>query len=170
MKYQSSNIFGGLNINSELWLSWIMEIWNLELYSHLILHLAKVLRTHGILINHSLAYSPSTRHLNEYLTFQSCVLRWCMKKLHYTTAEKLAMNSFIIPWDDSNKQTIWAMHLHIYFLTKIIALKNVNHLSIQEPFNQYCVVNTKFSPNRFNGLGKVQSTSSFLSYSTWWLT
>lgn len=39
------------------------------------------------------------------------------------------------------------MHLHIYFLTKIIALKNVNHLSIQEPFKQYCVVNTKFSPN-----------------------
>lgn len=70
-----------------------------------------------------------------------------MKKLHYTTAEKLAMNSFIIPWDESNKQTIWAMHLHIYFLTKIIALKNVNHLSIQEPFKQYCVVNTKFSPN-----------------------
>lgn len=58
------------------------------------------------------------------------------EKLHYKTAKKLAVNTFIIPWGKPNKQTVWAMHLHLYILTKIIALKTLSHLSIQERFKQ----------------------------------
>lgn len=84
IKYYSFHIFSGFNITSLLLLSLIMEIRNLELYSHLF-------QSPWTSWNPDKPQSclfPPTCDLNIYLTFQSCVLCWCMKKLHYTSAKK----------------------------------------------------------------------------------
>lgn len=137
--------FSGAYIALLLCLPSLMEMWNLVLYSHLIFHLVEVLGTRRILINYCLPHPPIP-DLNTYLTFQSCVLCWCMKKLHYTTEKSwLPMHLLFLEINPINK--LYKQCICIYILTKIIALENLNHLSIQNPFKQFCIVNTRFRQN-----------------------
>lgn len=69
-----------------------------------------------------------------------------MKKLHYTTEKSwLPMHLLFPEINPINK--LYKQCICIYILTKIIALENLNHLSIQNPFKQFCIVNTRFSQN-----------------------
>lgn len=96
-----------------------------------------------ILMNHGLPHPPLP-DLNTYLTFQSCVLCWCMKKLHYTTEKSWLPMHLLFPQINLINK-LYKQCICIYILTKIIALEDLNHLSIQNPFKQFCTVNTGFS-------------------------